>query len=273
MREDYLLQAEYVTVTRKDRTGYKARQKTLLYPSSLMISPGEVIGLIGPNGAGKSTLLRVLAGLVPLAGGTVRFQGQDLSILPPFIRGRSLAYLPQHHIIPYGFSVRDLVALGRLPYQAQGRVSGEQEIIRHILVQTHLAHLADMPVEQLSGGERARAFLARALAVEAPVLLADEPVAAFDPAYVLSVMDLLGNLVRQQDVQKSVCVVLHDLALAARFCTRLLLLYQGRILADGAPDAVLTPPFLAQAFGIKVRMLDQVPVPWSLLQGPLSRQD
>jgi iron complex transport system ATP-binding protein len=209
---------------------------------------GGVIGLIGPNGAGKSTLVRAMAGLVPAAG-RILIDGAAVSALPPGERARRIAYLPQGQIVHWPLTIERLVALGRLPHLAPFARPGEADAhaIEQALVRTELRELRDRPIDQLSGGERARALLARALAVEAPLLLADEPLAALDPAHQIEVMALL----REEAARGStVIAVLHDLTLAARWCDRLLLIDGGRLVADGPPRAVLTSERIGSVYRV-----------------------
>jgi len=235
---------------------------------SLTVAGGCLLGLIGPNGAGKSTLLRALAGLLP-AGGRMVIDGQPLARLSRPARARTIAYLAQERDVHWPVTVRQLVALGRLP--RGGAWSGadpaaDAAAVAAALRRTGLEALAERPVTRLSGGERARALLARALAVEAPILLADEPIAALDPEHQLQV---LGLLRRHAEAGAAVVVVLHDLSAAARFCHQLVLLDQGQVVAAGAPAAVLTPETLARHYRVSAVFAEhqglRFPVPWQPL--------
>jgi iron complex transport system ATP-binding protein len=209
---------------------------------------GGVIGLIGPNGAGKSTLVRAIAGLVP-AEGKILIDGGPVASMPLKERARRIAYLPQGQAVHWPLTVERLVALGRLPHLAPFARAGaaDAEAIERALQRTELRGLRDRPVDQLSGGERARVLLARALAIEAPLLLADEPLAALDPAHQIEVMALL----RAEAARGATMVaVLHDLTLAARWCDRLLLIDQGRLIADGKPAEVLTADRIGSVYGV-----------------------
>jgi iron complex transport system ATP-binding protein len=209
---------------------------------------GGVTGLIGPNGAGKSTLVRAIAGLVP-SEGAILIDGMRVGSMPLLDRARRIAYLPQGQAVHWPLTVERLVALGRLPHLApfarQGAADGAA--IEMALERTDLLGLRDRPVDQLSGGERARVLLARALAVEAPLLLADEPLAALDPSHQIDVMRLLRA---EADRGATVIAVLHDLTLAARWCDRLLLIDQGRLVADGSPRDVLTADRIGAVYGV-----------------------
>ncbi|MDA5193922.1 ABC transporter ATP-binding protein [Govanella unica] len=212
---------------------------------------GVVTGLLGPNGAGKTTALRALLGLVPEARGHVLLGGVDIRSQAAAERARQMAYLPQGGVVHWPVDVETLVTLGRHPHRTSlGRLTAEDRAaIKRAMAETDVLHLRDRPVTQLSGGERMRALLARALATEARVLLADEPVAALDPLHVLSVMTLFERLAAEG---RTVVVVLHDLALAARFCRHLVLLDNGRVAASGKPADVLTPKHLAAVYGVRL---------------------
>lgn len=217
----------------------------------LSLPRGQLVGLIGCNGAGKSTLLRVLAGLVPADEGTVLVDGQPVGTIDPKERARLIAYLPQTGPAHWNLSVEALVRLGRLPHFANPRRDGDA--VARALDATATAHLRGRDVDTLSGGERMRVLLARALAVEAPVLLADEPVAALDPRQQLLV---LGLLRRMAEAGGLIVAVLHDLSLASRFCDRLVLLNRGAVLADGPCGAVLTDANIAAAYGVSAVRVD-----------------
>lgn len=215
----------------------------------LALAPGALIGLIGPNGAGKSTLARALLGLLPAADGRVTIDGTALSGLSPKRVSQRIAYLPQGQDIHWPISVERLVGLGRLPHLGPLSRLGpdDRAAIAAALDETGTAHLAARVATELSGGERARVMLARALATGAPALIADEPLASLDPGHQIDVMDLLARRARAGAL---VIVVLHDLAIAARFCDRLVLLDHGRVLADGAPGDALTDEALGRVYGI-----------------------
>lgn len=215
---------------------------------------GEFICVLGPNGAGKSTLLRALSGLLKANG--VTLDGRALDSLSPRERARQIAWLPQTGQAVWPLDVRAVVALGRMPHGVTLDSLGarDNDAIENAIKACDLEALASRDVTTLSGGERARALLARALAVEAPVLLADEPVSALDPQHQLTVMDALRAQARRG---RLVIAVLHDLTLAARFADRILLMSDGRIAADGPPQTVLTGALLRDVFGVEVVTLEQ----------------
>ncbi len=225
-------------------------RRPVLRDLDLALPGGRVTGLIGPNGAGKTTLLRALAGIVAAGSGTVTLDARPLARWPRRELARSVTYLAQEAPCSWAMAVRRIVALGRLPHLAGWQRPGDadEQAIAGALREADVLHLADRNVLTLSGGERARVMLARALASGPRFLLADEPVAGLDPAHQLEVMALLKA---RAQAGMGVIVTLHDLTLAARFCDTLAIIADGRIKAEGPPEAVLTPALLASAFGVR----------------------
>ncbi len=221
--------------------------RSVLQDVSLTVKKGEVVGLIGPNGAGKTTLMRAILGLVPHHGHSSLVQ------LSPRARGRAAAWMPQTREIAWPVSVETLVALGRTPHLAPGqRASAEDRAaVDRALERMGLQEFRHRIATALSGGEQARVLMARALAQDAPLLMADEPIAGLDPAHQISTMRTFASLAAEGGAEgQAVIVSLHDLGLGVRHCTRLIVLDQGRIVADGAPTSVLTPALLRDTFGI-----------------------
>lgn len=210
---------------------------------------GELTLLVGPNGAGKTTLVRAMAGLIA-SEGRISVGGRPLADLSAGERALRIAYLPQGHVFHWPMAVADLVALGRHPHTDPftGSDKNAAAAVRRALAATGIEALAERSVMTLSGGERARVSLARALATEAPILLADEPTAALDPRHQLLVMELLRRAAREGG---AVLAIVHDLTLAARFADRVLVMQGGRLVADGAPAEALSAARVADVFGIE----------------------
>jgi iron complex transport system ATP-binding protein len=236
-------------------------RRAVLNGVDLETQPRTITAVIGPNGAGKSTLLRALAGLVPVREGRILLDNLPLSHWSRTDRARVLAYVPQERTVHWALEVRSIVALGRLPHQADG--AGESEAdskaIAAAMADMDVAHLAERPVTDVSGGELARVLIARALAQEPQVLIADEPAAGLDPAHQLA---LFRCFTRIAEAGRNVVVALHDLSLAARFCHNILLMQAGRVVAAGSPESVLDASHLRTAYGVdaKLHTLDGIPV-------------
>ena len=236
-----LLSAENLTVTRGDRT--------IVEGVDLQVRGGELVGLVGPNGAGKTTLLKALIGLMA-SSGAIFLQDRPLERLSAQERARRVAFLPQDHEIAWPVKVREVVALGRQPW-SESSCFGDYargQIIAEAMARMGVEDLAERTADTLSGGERARVLIARALAQMTPLLIADEPVAGLDPAHQIGLMEVFASLLREG---RSVVVSLHDLGLAARWCTRLIMMDRGGVVADGKPSAVLTAENLRRVYGIE----------------------
>jgi iron complex transport system ATP-binding protein len=217
---------------------------------SLQIHPGEIVGLIGPNGSGKSTLIKLMAGLIGTKGGTVKLNDRQLGEWRRRDLAKALAYLPQDIPRQTGSAtVHDIVALGRYPYlRGLGTLStNDDAIISECLHRVGVADMLDRRFALLSGGERQRVMLASILAQEASLFLLDEPTAALDPHQQIVILGLLAQHIKDHPEHTTV-IVLHDLNLAARFCHRLILLSDGAIQADGAPQDVLTTDQIEKAY-------------------------
>lgn len=204
---------------------------------SLTIQPGEFVGLIGPNGAGKTSLLRGALGILPHEGRS------SLAALTPAARAKAAAFLPQGREIAWPVTVETLVALGRVA-DGKDASAAVDDALNRMALQSYRDRIATA----LSGGEQARALIARVLAQDTPLVLADEPVAGLDPEAQIRTMEVFASLAREG---KAVIASIHDLGLAARHCTRLIMLHRGQLVADGTPGEVLTDQRLADVFGIK----------------------
>lgn len=211
--------------------------------------PGQVTAIVGPNGAGKSTLLACLAGLRAADSGDVRLGGQPMSDLAPRARAQQVAFIPQTPEVAWALEARILVGLGRTPHiGARGLSVEDNAAIGRAMAAAGVSELADRDVTTLSGGERGRVLIARALAGEPDWLLADEPLAGLDPGHQLDAAELFKSLAHEQG--RGVLLTLHDLTLAARTADRIIVLAQGRVLADGEAAQCLTADVLAKAYGV-----------------------
>lgn len=217
---------------------------------SLTVSSGEIVALLGPNGAGKTTLLRAALGLADMQFGTTRLGGDDPMLLSARTRALRAAYLPQRPQAIWPVSVENLVALGRYAYGAAPDRLGprDQTAVDEALEACALTALRARRMDEISGGEKARAHLARALAQQAPLLMLDEPTAGLDPAQALGVAEILR---RHAEKDGAVVFSTHDVALAARVAHRVLLLQEGHVIAEGGPVSALTPEALEAAYGRK----------------------
>lgn len=218
----------------------------ILRDVSLSVPTGSFVALVGPNGAGKTTLLRTVNGVLSPDRGSVSIDGRDVSSLSPRSVARLVATVPQDTTVSFSFSVRDIVAMGRTPHRARFWRSDHQDPIERALDRTRTADLADRSIGSVSGGERQRVLLARALAQETPAMVLDEPTASLDITHQVRTLELVRTLV---DEGTTALAAIHDLDLAARFCDALVVLSDGRMLADGPPESVLTESVIERAFG------------------------
>lgn len=227
--------------------GYGA--KTVLKGLNANAKAGEFIALLGPNGSGKSTLLKSLCGLIPTRCGHITVSGTAISDLTLRRRAQKISYLAQGRGAAAGLKVSDILEIGRAPYRGRlGAISAEGRVaINSAMDRCFVQDFKDRQFETLSGGEQARVLLARALAVEAPVLLADEPIAALDPFYQISTMEILKSEAKSGKV---VIAALHDLALASQYADQVWLLSGGDIVAAGRPKAALSAQALKTVFRI-----------------------
>lgn len=220
---------------------------------TIELRSGELVALVGPNGSGKSTLLRVLLGAQRPSSGHVTLDGVALASIPPRLRARTLTMVVEGSPADFAIRVRELVALGRIPFE--GRLGGtsrqDATAVEEAMVAADVLALADRTIDTLSAGELQRAHLARAFAQRAPIVLLDEPTANLDPRHQLEAMALLRGFVRRGG---AAVVALHDLSLAARTCDRIVVLQRGRLRADGPPATVLVPELLAEVFQVTARI-------------------
>ena len=240
--------------------------RRVLHDFTFALPARGVVGLVGPNGAGKTTLLKAICGLIPSRGAVV-VDGEAMAALPLEARAKKIAYLPQGHTVHWPLPVRDVVALGRFPHGAvdPDRLSErDARIVADAMAAADVLALAERRVTELSGGERSRVALARALAVDAPILLADEPTASLDPRHQIDVLRLLRETANKGAL---IVVVTHDIGMAARFADAVLVVSDGRLVAHGAPALALTDEILCDVFRVAAfrASADGEPIilPWS----------
>ena len=232
----------------------------LLSEVYIALHKNELIGLIGPNGAGKSTLLNIMAGLRTPNRGSVELLDRPLQKYPSSQRAQLISWLAQHGHVHWPIVVRNLVSLGRLPHQKAWQKTNEhaERFVTEAMTKTDCLHLSDRQFSTLSGGEQARVLIARALAADPTVLLADEPIASLDPGHQLQTMELLKRFATNG---RGCITVMHDLSLATRYCDTLFLLDEGKLVAKGRPSVVLTDENLQAVYGVKALRGDS-PSPW-----------
>ncbi|MEX2382741.1 MAG: ABC transporter ATP-binding protein [Opitutales bacterium] len=264
-------------ITRTGETLFKARglevtlgERKVLHSIDAAFKHGELFGIIGANGSGKSTCLKGMLGLLPCDSGEISFQGQNFRSYTSRMRAREIAYLPQNAECLWPMTVERVVMLGRLPFLSawSGPAEDDRTAVSQAMDSVDVGHLAHRPVTEISGGERSRVLLARALAGDPILLFADEPSSGLDPYHELQLMELFRHHVQLRGM--TIVVVLHNLALASRFCDRLLLLHEGRIAASGHPKEVLKAGNLEHAYQIEAQVLDvgaeRAVIPWSRLR-------
>ena len=236
---------------REVRFGFPNRPD-FLGPISLAVAGGECWAIVGPNGAGKSTLLRLMAGLHTPLGGEIEISGEALRRISARRRAQRLAFLPQRTPADVDFCARDVVLLGRYPHRSLGLFDSAEDyrVAERAMALTETLAYADRPIATLSGGEAQRVHLAAALAQEPRILLLDEPTASLDLQHQQSIFRILNERAGRDGL--GVVVVTHDVNLAAQFCTHVLLLNDGRAVAQGASTVVLTPAVLQPIYGVNL---------------------
>jgi iron complex transport system ATP-binding protein len=235
-----------------DGLRFRHGSRLVLDSIDLHLQSGSITAVLGPNGAGKSTLLSCIAGLFKPEHGSVDLDGTPLLSLPAMQRARRIAVLPQTPEIAWSVDVQTLVSLGRIPYQGVSSDDEDRAAVIRAMDKTQVAQWADRAVTTLSGGERARVLLARVLAGESQWILADEPFTGLDPSHQFEAADLLRSAADQGG---GVILTIHDLTLAARIADRVVILDGGRVVADGVPQAALTPQILRDVYGINAQWL------------------
>ena len=228
--------------------------KEIVHDVSLSIEAGTITTLVGPNGSGKSTLLKGLARLLLPAQGQVLLDGRDIRDLATREIARRLSILPQGPVLPECLTVRELVAYGRAPHQGLFGMRGVEDrlAVERAMALTGVGEWQDTHVDALSGGQRQKVWIAMTVAQQARIMFLDEPTTYLDIAHQLEVLELLRRL--NADHGSTIVMVLHDLNLAARYSDRIIALHEGRVVADGAPEAIITAPILKRVFEIEAEI-------------------
>lgn len=249
------LSADALSMFTLDAVSFAIPERVLLEPLTLALPARRVVGLIGHNGSGKSTLLKLLARQQPATSGTIQFEGKALKDWGDRPFARKVAYLPQQTPPASGMLVKELVALGRYPWHgALGRFGQtDRDKVAEAMALTDVEMFADRLVDTLSGGERQRVWLAMLVAQDAECLLLDEPISALDVAHQMEVLSLVHRLSAERGI--GVVVVLHDVNMAARFCDEIIALHGGKLIARGAPEAIMTEPELEAIYGIPMGVM------------------
>ncbi len=226
----------------------------VLHNIDLSIKGGEMVGLLGPNGSGKTTLLKLASGILKPAQGEIRLDGDPISTLSRKYVARHVAVVPQQFHIPFAFTSGEVVMLGRTPFlRALAEESeADRRVVNNALELVGIGELAERRFDELSGGERQKVILAMALAQQPKLLLLDEPTVHLDIAHQMEILELVRDLNKGQGL--TVIAAMHDLNLAALYFDRLVLLKEGRVWADGAPNQVLTEARISEVFSASVRV-------------------
>lgn len=219
------------------------------------VEPGEWFGILGPNGSGKSTLLQLISGLEPASAGSVRLEGKPVASYSRKVLARQLAVLEQDALPPLGFTVREVIEMGRYPYQnwLGDEAADADALVERIIDWLKLESLRERTIDHLSGGERQRVALGKAMAQEPKLLLLDEPTTFLDIGYQVEMMDMVRQW--ERNLGMTVISVLHDLNLAALYCDRLLLLHEGVAAGIGTPEEVLRANLLERVYGTRPHIL------------------
>jgi iron complex transport system ATP-binding protein len=231
----------------------------VLLDATLQVSAGEFLGIVGPNGSGKSTLLKAMSRVLPPKYGSILLQEDDIYKMRPAQVARRLAVVPQESGLDFPFTVEDVVMMGRIPHLKRFQKEGprDREMVHQALQQTNTLDLAARVVTELSGGEKQRVLIARALAQEPQVLFLDEPTSFLDLNYQIEIMELLNRLRYEQGL--TAVMVVHDLNLASQYCDNLLVLKDGKIFTAGRPAQVLTEELIKNIYGCEVKVEQRHP--------------
>ena len=228
--------------------------KSVLQDVNAKINKGEIVGIIGCNGAGKSTLLKTIRGLLPKQSGEILYFGRKVESFSEKELAREVAYLQQNVEVGFGYTGKDIVLAGRYPYMKwwKGESISDEELALKCMEYTGTKELAERPVNEVSGGQKQRILLAKVLAQQTPILFLDEPTTGLDMVYQEEIFRFSKALA---EMGKTILMVVHELNLAAKYCSRIILLGEGTVIADGRPDNVFTEKILSKAYNAPVRVI------------------
>jgi iron complex transport system ATP-binding protein len=247
MRSEHILKVDNLVV------GYE--EKTVIHDVSLEIPDGKISVIIGANACGKSTLLKAMTRIITPKSGVVTLDGEPIRPMNPKQLARICGLLPQDPVVPEGVTVSDLVARGRYPHQKflQGQTKQDLEAVTEAMEIMDIIELANRSMNELSGGQRQRAWIATALAQQTDILFLDEPTTFLDINYQIEILDLMADL--NQRKQTTIVMVLHDINLAARYADHLFAMKNGKLIAQGAPNDIVTEKLIMDVFGMKSRII------------------
>ena len=229
---------------------FSYRERPVLKDVDLEVRKGEVVGILGPNGCGKTTLLKLLNRNLRPESGRVWMEDKDLEEVSKKEIARHIAVVPQGNEIRFAFTVRDIVMMGRMPFlqQFQGESSEDARIVEEAMRKTNISEFADRYINTMSGGERQRVIIARAIAQKPEIILLDEPTLHLDINHQFEVLDLVKRLSKEEGL--TVVIVSHDLPMVMRYCDRIVLIHDHKVFADGTPDEILTRENMKTVFNI-----------------------
>ena len=238
-----------------EHIAFAYEQKKVIDAIIFELQKGDVCAIMGLNGSGKSTLLKLIAGLLAIQEGKLLIDNRPINEYSRKLLSQKIAYVPQQQDIVFDFSVYDIVMMGRNPYQSRWETESEtdREIVHQVLQQCNLSHLKDRMLTQLSGGEKQRTLIARAMAQQAPIMLLDEPLSNLDIIHKYEIMDILANLNRTRQI--TTLIILHDFPFAKQYANKTLLLKEGQLYYFGATDTTLIPEIIRETFNLSENYL------------------